>query len=248
MNAPEAVAISAEAIYQRAVEFVVAEQRVSISLVQRELAIGYNQAARIIERMAEEGIVSADINGKRKVMREAGEAVNEERNPVEADIADAEIDHEELPATTVAAEFLLGDLIKAVTRRFKMQTKPWMQLSERDQQTLMGYVADDARAAVKEAVRIISSDNRVHFMAEVESVTFKDGVKSVLKTLNTPESHALADKQGGIVMIVIDDGGTYMEIGDACQAEPDQKPLFDTSTAGTSADTTDKPGGDSDTE
>ena len=69
-------------------------------------------------------------------------------------------------------------------------------------------------------------------MAEVEQVTFKEGVKAVLKMMNTPESHELADKAGGIVMVVISDGATYMELGDACHGESDQRPLFDDSTDG----------------
>ena len=45
-----------EETYQAAVAVVHRLQRVSISLVQRELRIGYNAAARHVERMAAEGI------------------------------------------------------------------------------------------------------------------------------------------------------------------------------------------------
>lgn len=135
-------------------------------------------------------------------------------------------------ATYVSREFLLGDLIKSVTRRFKTLAVPFSSLSESEQTALLSNVADDARRATKEAIRIIESDNRTHFMAEVEQVTFKEGVKAVLKMMNTPESHELADKAGGIVMVVISDGATYMELGDACHGESDQRPLFDDSTDG----------------
>ncbi len=43
--------------YQEAVEFVSARGEASISMVQRRFRIGYNRAARIIERMEQEGIV-----------------------------------------------------------------------------------------------------------------------------------------------------------------------------------------------
>ncbi len=157
---------------------------------------------------------------------DANEQINEEPNPALNDI-------EEDETVSVSREFLLGDLIKAVTRRFKTLVTPFPLMSEREQQVLLGYVAEDARHAVKEAIRIINSDNKIHFMAEVESVTFKDGVKATLKMINTPESHALADKAGGVVMIVIADGDTYMELGDSCKGEADQRPLFDASTEGT---------------
>jgi S-DNA-T family DNA segregation ATPase FtsK/SpoIIIE len=45
--------------YDKAVELVLEKQHASTSLVQRVFRIGYNRAARIIERMEKEGIVSA---------------------------------------------------------------------------------------------------------------------------------------------------------------------------------------------
>ena len=43
--------------YQEAVEFVMSRSEASISMVQRRFRIGYNRAARIIERMEREGII-----------------------------------------------------------------------------------------------------------------------------------------------------------------------------------------------
>ncbi|MBP6941639.1 MAG: DNA translocase FtsK 4TM domain-containing protein [Syntrophorhabdaceae bacterium] len=43
--------------YQEAVEFVMARGEASISMIQRRFRIGYNRAARIIERMEAEGVV-----------------------------------------------------------------------------------------------------------------------------------------------------------------------------------------------
>lgn len=56
-------------LYQQAVQVIVSENRVSTSFVQRKLRIGYNSAARLIERMEEEGIISpAGHSGKRTVL------------------------------------------------------------------------------------------------------------------------------------------------------------------------------------
>lgn len=55
--------------YERAVELVRAENKASTSWLQRHFAIGYNSAARLIERMEREGIVSAPDNiGRRTVL------------------------------------------------------------------------------------------------------------------------------------------------------------------------------------
>ena len=48
-----------DTLYPQAVKIVVDSGRSSISLVQRTLGIGYNRAARLIEKMEEQGIVSA---------------------------------------------------------------------------------------------------------------------------------------------------------------------------------------------
>jgi S-DNA-T family DNA segregation ATPase FtsK/SpoIIIE len=45
--------------YEKAVAMVLSSRRCSVSWIQRQLAIGYNVAARIVERMEREGIVSA---------------------------------------------------------------------------------------------------------------------------------------------------------------------------------------------
>lgn len=56
-------------LFDQAVEFVVEKQRVSISGVQRQFRIGYNRAARIVEQMEMQGIVSApNHNNTRDVL------------------------------------------------------------------------------------------------------------------------------------------------------------------------------------
>ena len=49
---------------------MIKQQKVSTSYVQRYLQIGYNRAARIIEKMEEDGIISEANNaGKRYVLK-----------------------------------------------------------------------------------------------------------------------------------------------------------------------------------
>ena len=56
-------------LYQSALEIIKSEGKASTSFLQRKLQIGYNRAARIIDMMEDDGIVSkANHVGKRDVL------------------------------------------------------------------------------------------------------------------------------------------------------------------------------------
>ena len=58
-----------DAMYDQAVEVVLKNRKASISLVQRHLRIGYNRAARLIEQMEQNGMVSPmQSNGNRDIL------------------------------------------------------------------------------------------------------------------------------------------------------------------------------------
>jgi S-DNA-T family DNA segregation ATPase FtsK/SpoIIIE len=60
---------SGDELYDRAVNVVLTDKKVSTSYIQRRLAIGYNKAATLIERMEKEGVISAANHaGKREIL------------------------------------------------------------------------------------------------------------------------------------------------------------------------------------
>ncbi|MEO0521695.1 MAG: DNA translocase FtsK 4TM domain-containing protein [Pseudomonadota bacterium] len=58
-----------DALYDQAVAIVIRDRKCSTSYIQRKLAIGYNKAARLVEQMEDEGVVSAANHvGKREIL------------------------------------------------------------------------------------------------------------------------------------------------------------------------------------
>ena len=58
-----------DALYDQAVTIVAKDRKCSTSYIQRKLGIGYNKAARLVEQMEEQGVVTpANHVGKREIL------------------------------------------------------------------------------------------------------------------------------------------------------------------------------------
>ena len=69
-NSGDLISNNNDELYNKAVDIIIKQQKVSTSYIQRYLQIGYNRAARIIEKMEEDGIISEANNaGKRHVLK-----------------------------------------------------------------------------------------------------------------------------------------------------------------------------------
>jgi S-DNA-T family DNA segregation ATPase FtsK/SpoIIIE len=65
---PDAGGGEEDPLYDQALAFITETRRASISSVQRQLRVGYNRAARMIEAMEVSGVVGPLENGKREVL------------------------------------------------------------------------------------------------------------------------------------------------------------------------------------
>ncbi len=69
-NSDDLISNNNDDLYGKAVDIVIKQQKVSTSYIQRYLQIGYNRAARMVEKMEEDGVISEANNaGKRHVLK-----------------------------------------------------------------------------------------------------------------------------------------------------------------------------------
>lgn len=69
-NTEKTAAIGGELdpLFDEVMEFVLNTGTTSVSSIQRKFSVGFNRAARIMDQMEEQGIVSAMQNGKREIL------------------------------------------------------------------------------------------------------------------------------------------------------------------------------------
>lgn len=125
----------------------------------------------------------------------------------------------------VSEQTMLGDLMKCVIEQVKVLPKPWDALSEDEQREYLDRVDLQVADAVRQAISIINSQGNISVPAKVESVTYKDGCKVVLKAVGdiTNTIH-LAEAEGSFVNVIIPADGLINDNGKP-EPEPDQRGL-----------------------
>ncbi|WP_275468753.1 DNA translocase FtsK [Vagococcus intermedius] len=69
-EAPTVNGMELDELYNEAVEFIIREDKASVSMLQRKFRVGYNRAARMIDQLEETGVVGPSEGSKpRKVLR-----------------------------------------------------------------------------------------------------------------------------------------------------------------------------------
>lgn len=137
-------------------------------------------------------------------------------------------EHEENPVE-VAEITLAGDLMALALDELKVLPDVWQKVSEYDQGEIIDRVRARTLSAAKKAANIIAAMNHERYAGEIESVTFKDGCKVVIKcpTLTTEQKGGLANLESEFVMIV----GTPPEAVEGgardAQPDPDQSDMLD---------------------
>ena len=134
---------------------------------------------------------------------------------------------DEINPVEVAEETFIGDLVSMALDEIKNVPKSWQELSEVDQGMVIDRLQSRVKTAASQAINIIASNNRPTVLANIESITFKAGIKAVLQVMpQAAHRHELADAEGCQVMIVIPHSEQITENGEGMpEADSDQPEL-----------------------
>ena len=129
-------------------------------------------------------------------------------------------------AIAISERFLFGDLARVVMGEIKAQQIPWGALPENEQQKVINRVQERLMEATVQVVRLVAGKARPTVQATVESVTFKDGVKTTLVfSKHQADRHAIADAAGQDVLLVLPVFESVLG-GDMPAADKDQQALL----------------------
>lgn len=166
-----------------------------------------------------EAEISEDIQAANKLAEEAEEA--EQGDEPQDDESEPE------KAIRVASETMLGDLRDICMQNIRFNIE-WSKLPEAKQRDIVSNVETAVSYAIGKAVKHIANAGHDEVIGTIESVTVKDGIKTVIKSKMDHESIlALANAQGNFVRILVTDSEQFKGTHDDYPVEPDQPELID---------------------
>lgn len=151
-------------LYQEAFNLVISEKNPSIGFIQRQLRIGYNRAASIIDRMEAERVVSAaDHLGRREII------YKEEKLPEEI--------QEAIDENPYLGKYIRNEYKKQQKKIESEPELPVMKEADKTNNVVGGIAVDKLKSLIERVERLeeekkaISSDVRDIF-AEAKSAGF----------------------------------------------------------------------------
>lgn len=104
--------------------------------------------------------------------------------------------------------------------------KPWPKMPQAQQAAVNDQIEALSAKVVDVCVRVVAMQGRKVVSGKLDQVTVKDGLKLTIKVGKEDEArHALVDKQGGAVQIIIVDKNEFIGSEKPLDTEPDQRDL-----------------------
>ncbi|KTC38595.1 hypothetical protein AO265_17375 [Pseudomonas sp. ABAC61] len=173
-------------LYTAAVTFVLESRRPSISALQRHLKVGYNRAARMIELMETQGVVTAmNSNGTREVLLQSpppAAGTTDFEQLEQADLEQAPEQHRNAMAEHEQqfgkefGEFTYEDAAQLVVLHAQTVDVAWLQRRlaiDSDQATTLLLRLVDNEVIALEAEGDVSIDNTYKVLAKLEDLTLE---------------------------------------------------------------------------
>lgn len=127
-----------------------------------------------------------------------------------------------------AQQKLGSALLQSLLLEIRALPDCWQKMSEDQQAESLDHLCRAIDTAVTAAIVTLAAGEMATIRAEVERVTFKDGVKAVFTVQkDSPYRHDLADAQGNNVLIVLEDIKSYTASARDVKPDPNQRPLKD---------------------
>lgn len=132
------------------------------------------------------------------------------------------------PEVIIASDTLGKDLVTFLLQELKAAQKPWQQMSESEQNTVIDRAKCRIDQAVTTAIAILFGNGCVSVIADIEGVAIKDNVKCILKVSRTNSSEAMhelftAHNQPCRILLATPDA--YLGGMDEIKGEADQTSL-----------------------
>lgn len=123
-------------------------------------------------------------------------------------------------------------LLKQLVTEFQHLPAPWHQMNADRQGEVIDRLRGGVEDGVRAVVKAVCSRSFTHLGAEIESLTFKDGAKAVLKLQRSGDAiHELADGVGGQCMVVLATVAEFTDGMHTVAPTPDQADFVEQATA-----------------
>lgn len=123
---------------------------------------------------------------------------------------------------------MIGELVKYTVDELKAARKPWQELSESEQDSVLSRLRMHAEDMVGQIFGIVLAQDYIHEVVVYEQMTIKDGVKIQVNALEMSEALLDISRMKGKKMILLAaDPEIYFGVENMPHSTPDQASLID---------------------
>jgi hypothetical protein len=132
---------------------------------------------------------------------------------------------QDLDPVEVAAQTMLGDLMKMTIDLAKALPTSWQELSESQQDMWINSVEAQCRTAIRHVVQIIASEGCARIPVQIRSCTIKDSVVVQVEMLDGHQVIEMVSADSKTAILVLANSDNFISDNGKPKAEKDQRAL-----------------------